>query len=319
MQAAPIPVSVLTGALGAGKTTLLNALLKGGALPDTAVVVNEFGAVGIDNLLIESSSEEVVLLPGGCVCCQVRADLAEALLRLERGVRRGELPAFRRVVVETSGLAEPGPILQLFVESPLLRGRFRLDALVTLVDAQLGAQALQAEGTPLHQALLADRLLIGKWETQDPAALAVLEARLAQLNPQAERLRIARGAAEAQWLGAPAVQAAREVPGHLLRAAHDEAVTSFVLRWDTPQPLPALGEWLHGLADTQGARLMRVKGVIAALEVDRPVAVHAVQHLVSPPEFLPEGEPPRHSRVVFITRGLEPGDVLPGWAVTVEA
>jgi G3E family GTPase len=319
MQAAPLPVSVLTGALGAGKTTLLNALLKGGALPDTAVVVNEFGAVGIDNLLIESSTEDVVVLPGGCVCCQVRADLAEALLRLERGVRRGELPAFRRVVVETSGLAEPGPILQLFVESPLLRGRFRLDALVTLVDAQLGLSALQAEDTPMRQALLADRLLVGKWESLEPAALAALEARLEQINPQAERLRIGRGTAEARWLGAPAQPVARVVPENMLRAQHDEAVTSFVLRWDAPQALPALGDWLHGLADSRGARLMRVKGVIAALDVDRPVAVHAVQHLVSPPEFLSEGAPPTQSRVVFITRGLEPGDVLPGWAVTLEA
>jgi G3E family GTPase len=216
-----IPVTVLTGALGAGKTTLLNALLKSGSLPNTAVVVNEFGAVGIDHQLIETSSEDVVLLPGGCVCCQVRADLAEALLRLERGVRRGEIPAFSRVVVETSGLAEPAPILQLFVESPALHGRFRLESLVALVDAQLGLAALAEEGTAFRQALLADRLLLAKGELVPPAAAQVLEARLAEVNPHAERSRAPRGTADASWLAAPRTAPARAVPASAVHAAHD--------------------------------------------------------------------------------------------------
>ena len=172
---------MLTGALGAGKTTLLNAALKGGAIRNAAVIVNEFGAVGIDNVLIEASSEDVVLLPGGCVCCQVRADLAEALLRLERGVSRGDIPAFERIVVETSGLAEPGPILQLFAESPALAGRYRLDAVVTVVDALLGGAALAEEGTAFRQALLADRLILSKVEGVAQATLGELEARLQSL------------------------------------------------------------------------------------------------------------------------------------------
>ena len=316
---APLPVSVLTGALGAGKTTLLNALLKGGGLTDTAVVVNEFGAVGIDHRLVEAASEEVVLLPGGCVCCQVRADLSEALLRLERGVRLGELPAFRRVVVETSGLAEPGPILQLFVESPALRGRFRLEALVTVVDAQLALQALaDEEGTAYRQVVLADRVLLGKHELAGEETARAVEARLAELNPQAERLRVARGVADPAWLGAPAFKPARTVPEAALRARHDDAVNSFVLSWPARQPLAAMGDWLHGLADTHGARLLRVKGIVAVEAPAQPVVLHGVQHLVSPPEFMP-GEPPQESRVVFITRGLEPGDVLPGWPVRCEA
>ena len=150
---APIPVTVLSGALGAGKTTLLNAALRG-VLTNVAVVVNEFGDIGIDNELIEAASEDVVLLPGGCVCCQVRADLAVALLQLERGAALGEHPGFERVIVETSGLAEPGPILQLFAESPALTGRFRLDALVTVVDAQFGVAALADESPAYKQALL---------------------------------------------------------------------------------------------------------------------------------------------------------------------
>ncbi len=312
------PVTILTGALGAGKTTLLNAALKFGAIRDAAVIVNEFGAVGIDHALIESSSEDVVLLPGGCVCCQVRADLAEALMRLERSVAHGEIPAFRRIVIETSGLAEPGPILQLFAESPALAGRYRLDAVVTVVDASLGDAALAEEGTAWRQALLADRLVVTKAEGADPAALAALEARLAGLNHHAELVRAQRGAAEAAWFAPASSAEGRLVSADALHAAHDEAVTSFVLEWDTREPLAAIGWWLQGLADTYGARLLRVKGIVSVQEDPHAVAVHAIQHIVAPPDFL--ASPGEGSRVVFITRGLEPGDVRPqGWPSAARA
>lgn len=306
----PVPVTILTGALGAGKTTLLNAALRG-VLRNVAVVVNEFGAIGIDHDLIRAATEDVVLLPGGCVCCQVRADLAVALLQLERGAAQGEIPAFDRVVVETSGLAEPGPILQLFAESPALAGRFRIDALVCVVDAQQGAAALAEEGSAARQALLADRLLVSKSELVSPGHLAQLESRLAALNPQAEVLRALRGIAEAAWFDTASLAGVREVPAALLRAAHDDAVESFVLRWTSVQPMAALGAWLQGLADTHGARLLRAKGIVAADGVDGAVALHVVGHLVAPPEFLPRRV--EESRVVLITRGLEPGDVAPPW------
>jgi G3E family GTPase len=306
----PVPVTILTGALGAGKTTLLNAALRG-VLRNVAVVVNEFGAIGIDHDLIRAATEDVVLLPGGCVCCQVRADLAVALLQLERGAAQGEIPAFERVVVETSGLAEPGPILQLFAESPALAGRFRVDALVCVVDAQQGAAALAEESSAARQALLADRLLVSKSELVSPGHLAQLEGRLAALNPQAEVLRAPRGVAEAAWFDTAPLAGAREVPAALLRAAHDNAVESFVLRWTSVQPMAALGAWLQGLADTHGARLLRAKGIVAADGVAGAVALHVVGHLVAPPEFLPRRVD--ESRVVLITRGLEPGDVAPPW------
>lgn len=312
----PFSVVVLTGALGAGKTTLLNTALRSGAIRNAAVVVNEFGAVGIDNLLIESSSEDVVLLPGGCVCCEVRADLAEALLRLERGVSRGELPPFERIIVETSGLAEPGPILQLFIESPMLVGRFRLDALVTLVDAHFGLEALADEGTAFRQALLADRLIVTKSEAVSEDAVRSLEARLAELNPHAECLRAPRSVAAAPWFERASNSADRSVGTLATHAAHDESIESFVLQWDAPRTLADVGGWLHGLAENRAARLLRVKGIVAVSEDPRPVAVHAIRHLVAPPEFLAgiaDG-----SRVVFITRGLEPGDVQPGWPVAAE-
>ena len=311
------PVLVLTGALGAGKTTLLNAALKTGAIRNAAVVVNEFGSVGIDNALIESSSEDVVLLPGGCVCCQVRADLAEALVRLERGVARGSIPAYERVVIETSGLAEPGPILQLFAESPMLAGRYRLDAVVTVVDALLGAAALEAEGTAFRQALLADRLVVSKREQADPSALDSLQFRLAQINPHADLVLATRGVADSGWFEAVVTAHERLIPADALRAAHDESIESFVFEWDAPQSLAEIGRWLHGLADTHGARLLRVKGIVSVEEHSQAVAVHAIQHLVAPPEIL--ARPAGASRVVFITRGLEPGDVAPGWPSATRA
>jgi G3E family GTPase len=305
------PLLVLTGALGAGKTTLLNTALKQGAIRNAAVVVNEFGDVGIDNALIESSSEDVVLLPGGCVCCQVRADLAEALVRLERGVAHGSIPAFERVVIETSGLAEPGPILQLFAESPMLGRRYRLDAVVTVVDALFGAAALETEGPEFRQALLADRLILTKSENADAHSVERLEALLAQINPHADLIRAARGEADPAWFESFLPASERMIPADALRASHDEAIESFVLEWDEPQPMAALGSWLHALSDNYGARLLRVKGIVAVAEHEQAVAVHAIQHLVSPPEILPI--PAGASRVVFIARGLEPGDVRPEW------
>jgi G3E family GTPase len=313
----PTPVLVLTGALGAGKTTLLNVALKSGAIRNAAVVVNEFGAVGIDNALIESSSEGVILLPGGCVCCEVRADLAEALLRIERSAAHGESGRFERVIVETSGLAEPAPILQLFAESPLLVGRYRLEALVTVVDALLGAAALSEEGAAFRQALLADRLIVTKSQCVTAPTLEALEARLAEINAHGELIRAPHGAAEAGWFEPSRLAGPRMVPADSMRAAHDESVESFVLCWDAPQPLASIGAWLHGLAETHGARLLRVKGIVAVDEDSRAVAVHAVQHIVAPPEFL--STPAGGSRVVFIARGLEPGDVRPAWPTAAQA
>lgn len=315
------PVTVLTGALGAGKTTLLNAVLRDceASGPDAriAVVVNEFGAVGIDHALVEAASEAVVLLPGGCVCCAVRADLGEAFRRLGQAARDGRIPPFGRIVVETSGLAEPGPILQLFAERAGLSRRHRLDAVVTVVDALLGADALTAGGSALRQIQCADRLLVTKWESADPAAVDALVARLQALNPFADIVQAPARRGHRDWFDAAPLRATRVVPSYALRASHDDAVDAFVLAWDALPALAAIGGWLDGLAQTLGARLLRVKGIVAAEAVDRAIAVHAVQHLVGAPDRLRE-LPPATSRVVFIVRGLEPQDVLPPWPCMVE-
>ena len=237
------PVTVLTGALGSGKTTLLNAALDARLLGSVAIVVNEFGAVGIDHELVQPSSEDVVLLPGGCLCCAVRSDLAEALARLDRAATRNEVAAFERVVIETSGLAEPGPILQLFADSPQLRGRFRLDAVVTLVDALLGESALDAHGSALRQVALSDRVLLTKWESQARATRARLEGQLETINPFAQRLRAPRGTARAEWFHAAPARALRALPAAVMHAAHDESIEAFALSWREPWPLAAAFWW----------------------------------------------------------------------------
>jgi G3E family GTPase len=311
---APIPVTVLCGALGAGKTTLLNAALRG-VLTRVAVVVNEFGAVGIDHALIQAATEDVVLLPGGCVCCQVRADLAVALLQLELVAAAGEHPGFDRVIVETSGLAEPGPILQLFAESPTLAGRYYVAALVTVVDAQFGAAALADDSLAYRQALLADRLMVTKFEGVDAASLAELESRLAVVNPNAEKLRAPRGTAQAAWFETAPFAHGRIIPASAFRAAHDDAIESFTLQWEQAQSLVALGDWLHELAERFGARLLRVKGIVSVAEQHQAVVLQVVQHIVASPESLDVSA--GLSRVVFITRGLEPADVAPTWGFEV--
>ncbi len=312
---APLPVLILTGSLGAGKTTLLNAALCSGVLRDAAVVVNEFGAVGIDHALVERSNEEVVLLPGGCVCCEVRADLVEALLRLGRAVTRGEMPAFERVVVETSGLAEPGPILQLFAESAALAGRYRLEAIVTLVDALFAPAALAHENESWRQVVLADRLLVTHAESLAPDVVASLQARLAELNPHAPQALADRGVIDQAWFEPAAPRVGRVVPTRALRAAHDDAVSAFILEWTSAEPMAVIGRWLHELADGCGARLLRVKGIVAIEGDARSLVLHLVQHRVGRPEYL--DRPCTTSQVVLITRGLEPGDVMPPWPVSV--
>ena len=316
-----IPVTVLTGALGAGKTTLLNAVLRQVIAPNQrlAIIVNEFGAVGIDDVLVQSSSEEVVLLPGGCVCCAVRSDLVQAILQLERAVHRGEMPAFNRIVIETSGLAEPAPILQLFAESPALQGRFRLDAVVTVVDALLGEAALQSESTAWRQVLLADRLIINKCALQSAVALDALHARLSEINPQAECVRLMQPAhIQVNDFQQPDLPQGQRVDPKTLRTQHDDQTRSFVLAWETPSSMTTMGDWLHAITTQHGARLLRVKGIVAVAEIPFAVALHAIQHLVGAPDVL-QCPPPTRSRVVMIVRGLEPEDVLPPWTVQVEA
>lgn len=315
------PVTVLTGFLGSGKTTLLNRMLCDPRFADTAVVVNELGAVAIDHLLVRRASENVTVLAGGCVCCSAAGDLVRALRELHGQRASGEIPAFKRVVIETTGLADPAPLLATLVELPLLAARFALAGVVTTVDAELGLATLDAHPEALKQAAVADRLVITKVDRAQSANVTALEERLAAINPGARVLRStlgdadpaqlfdaglyrgeARAADAAGWLNAGAYRRL----GEARAGAHDERITSFVWRAEEPLDGEGLEEALETLLDLMGDRILRMKGLAHVAGEPGPRALHAVQHTLYPSARLaawPDAD--RSTRIVFIGRGLE--------------
>jgi G3E family GTPase len=315
----PAPVSVLTGFLGAGKTTLLNRLLRDPALGDAAVLVNEFGEIGIDHLLIEKLDDDTVLLPSGCLCCSLRGDLVKALENLE-----ARAPA--RVVVETTGLADPVPLVQTLMSHPLLMPRWRLDGIVTVISAVHGLDQLVRHPTALRQAAIADRIVVSKPDLADPAPLL---ARLAQLNPAAQPIVAARGDVPAAALldlglfdatGKHADVTAWLRESALSRHIPDGRIQSFCLTWDEPLPWQGVGTCLEMMIGTQGERMLRVKGVLNLIGQDRPVAIHGVQHVFHEPVLLdawPDED--RRSRIVFITDGLDRSIIEQGFAAFIDA
>lgn len=327
-DAAKVPLTLLTGFLGSGKTTLLNALLRDPAFADCGVVVNEIGAVGIDQLLVESSDDTTLVLDGGCFCCSLRDGLAEAVARLVGARREAGLPPFRRFLVETSGAADPLPLLQQLIADPRLNRRVLLDGVVTLVDGLLGEATLDDQPEAPAQAAVADLLIVTKSDLAEPDVLARLELRLDALNPGAPRLRAISGAVSAQrlvglgpdgegrragrWLEAPARPADRD-HGHAHGAGHGhgpgQEAEIQTASAELPGPLDAevLEGWLEDLMAVAGGRLLRLKGVLAlADDPARPVAMHAVQHLVHAPVRLARwpGDV-RRGRVTAITRNFD--------------
>ncbi|GLR52684.1 GTP-binding protein [Shinella yambaruensis] len=316
------PVHLLTGFLGSGKTTLLKRLLADPALADTAVMINEFGAVGLDHHLVERIDDTMVLLQSGCVCCTVRGELAEALRDLHSKRERGLVPPFTRVVIESTGLADPFPVLSTLKSDPVLRHHFRAGSVVTTVDAVNGLAQLDTYVESNRQAAIADRIVVTKADLcPGNAALVRLLSRLAELNPDAVRhIAAADGpGADALFGDDTAQRAARlqsasgfycDAPAGLVTAdgtPHQAAISSFVITVDTPVDWTGFGVWLTMLLNRHGERVLRVKGMLDIAGEDRPVAVHGVQHLVHPPVHMdawPAGE--RSSRIVFIVDGLDP-------------
>ncbi|MDA0664001.1 MAG: GTP-binding protein, partial [Proteobacteria bacterium] len=188
-----LPVSVLTGFLGSGKTTVLAHLLRDPGMADTAVVINEFGEVGLDHMLVESSSDDITVLSSGCLCCTIRGDLIDTLRNLFRRRVKGEVPEFKRLVIETTGLADPAPILHTLMTDPLLAARYRLDGVITTVDGVHGLDQFDRQFETVKQAAVADRLLITKTDMAAPEGIAALKARLATINPAAAVHEIAHG------------------------------------------------------------------------------------------------------------------------------
>jgi G3E family GTPase len=313
------PVSVITGFLGSGKTTLLNRLLRDPAMAGAAVIVNEFGEIGLDHLLVEAAIEDAVLLRSGCICCTVRGDLVDTLGSL--GARRaaGTIPAFDRVMVETTGLADPAPILQTLMSDPTLVADYRLGAVVTTVDAVNAPAQLAEFAEAVKQVAVADRLVVTKTDLASPdAALAGIRA----LNPGAPIVRLPGDpVVPGELFGAALYDPARKTPDvqrWLGEPVHDHGspdvnrhgadIRTFCLTRDAPLPWHAVKAWLESVVSLRGADLLRLKGIVAVTGDDRPIVVHGVQHVFHAPTRLPRWpDADRRTRLVFITRNLDAG------------
>ncbi len=310
-----LPISVLTGFLGSGKTTFLRRVLASEHMQDTAVVINEFGAVGLDHLLLEASPDDVVQLGNGCVCCMVRQDLVRTLhgLLARRGPGGGL--AFRRVVVETSGLAEPAPILYTLGADARLERALTLDTVLTIIDGIAGEANLQRFGEATAQAVVADRLLVSKTDIATPPA-SLLDA-LAALNPTAD---LAETVAE----GAPALLFRDPDAPHrplwrrrpLTAVAHTHGIETLAIALRRPMTRFDFARALGGLARERGEDLLRVKGIVAfADRTGGPAAIHAVQHTLYPPDWLADWPDDDHgSRLVFITRNIGEDEIMARFA-----
>jgi G3E family GTPase len=300
------PVNLLTGFLGSGKTTLLRHLLGSPEMAETAVLINEFGEVGLDHQLVERIDETVVLLRSGCLCCTIRGELAHAIRDLHAKRDRGEVPAFRRVVIESSGLADPFPVLSTLKADPVLRHHFRAGAVITTVDAVNGLSQIERHIESIRQLAVADQLVLTKTDLTDAISIERLLTRARQINPDAPVTRAAEFNARALLDQGARIRSFRADDDSAV-SNHATRIRSFVVTMSEPLDWTAFGIWLTMLLNRHGDKVLRVKGILNLAGEATPVAIHGVQHLVHNPVHMagwPDAD--RSSRIVFIVDGIDP-------------
>ncbi len=317
MTVSPIPVTIVTGFLGSGKTTLLNRLLRAPDLADTVVIVNEFGEVGLDHLLIEQAIENTVLLKNGCICCTVRGDVADTLETLWQQRAAGTIPPFRRIAIETTGLADPGPVAHALLPAPGASYACTLDGIVTTVDAQHGADTLARHPEARRQVALADRLFLTKTDLANPAPL---EAALDRINTHAARLLVnavapedvfglGPGAEDVFGPGAEDVFGPGPAPEAWLGLGHTHhhaEIGTVLLTHDAPIGWDALSLWLDSVLSLRGAQVLRLKGLLHLHGEAAPVVLQGVHHVLHPLTRLPAWPAAPRTQLVLITQGLSP-------------
>jgi len=324
---APLPITLLTGFLGSGKTTVLNHLVR--TLPRTAILMNEFGEVGLDHQLLQKMEGPMALLSGGCVCCTISGSLSPTLKNLWMARQKGDLPPFERVIIETTGVADPVPVLDNLLHDNWVRARFRLDGVVTTVDALFGAVQLDEHFEALKQVAVADKLLLTKTDLAPADSVAVLRERLAAINPAADIVTVTHGELDpaviqnlglwnaetkslevTRWLKhqryQPASASASKIGGKPRRELHDARIQAFSVVLDAPLDRYGLQSAIAMLASFRAENLLRFKAIVNLVGETQPVVLHGVQHVLYPEARLDAWPDDRRSRFVFIVRDLEP-------------
>lgn len=322
------PVTLVTGFLGAGKTTLINRLLARPGMERSLVIVNEFGAIALDHLFIESRDTDLVMLSSGCICCTVRGDLELTLRDMAARRQTGELPPFDRVLIETTGLADPAPIAALFFSHPMVMHDFRLDRIVTLVDAVNGARQLDDQAEATAQVAIADVIVMTKTDIAPAGVAADLDIRLRRLAPGARRERALAGDIPPELLfggtghrlapvedtAATGHVAGCEDPacGHPEHGSrHGAGIRAVTIVHDRPLPWDRLNYWFRGLRATWADGLLRMKGLVAVEEEPGPLVVHGIHATFHPPVALAEWpDEDRRTRIVLILKGIDPAEVV---------
>ncbi|RKZ36228.1 MAG: GTP-binding protein [Gammaproteobacteria bacterium] len=322
-----LPIHLITGFLGSGKTTLLNQLVHQPGMQNTVVIVNEFGEISVDHLLVKATTEDMMVLEGGCVCCSVRFDLLNTLEDLFHKRARQEISAFEQILIETTGLADPAPILRTLINDPFIVAHYRLEIVVTTVDVLYGAQQLDEYDESVKQAALANHLILTKIDLIDAKMLENFKHRLRRLNPTAilHEVNLNQQTIEAatlfntshyhlqtqkldieRWLQADVYLKPQKTTQFPISHQHDAYIKTFCIEHTEPLHWLTLERWIQQLTRLRGKDLLRVKGIAYTYETDLPVVIQGVQHIFQPPSTLdawPTSQ--RRSQIVFITRNLE--------------